>query len=64
MNERAYISKGVTTRSNFFDETVQQAWGVEEQLTQGSTTTGNRALGSHEGAVFRDAATQCDIVRT
>ena len=64
MNQREYISKGVTTRSNFFDGTVQEQGDLEidEQITQGSVTARDQALGPHERDV--DAAAQCDIGRT
>jgi hypothetical protein len=61
MNERIYISKCGTTRSNFFDGTVQLGQSFEGQLVQESGTTSNRLLGSDERA--RDAAAQCDIGR-
>jgi hypothetical protein len=62
MNERAYISKGVTTRSNFFDGTVQLGQSFEGQLVQDSRTTSNRSPRSDERV--RDAAAQCDIGKT
>jgi hypothetical protein len=62
MNERIYIDKSVTTRSNFLDGTAQLGRSFEGQLVQGSRTTSNRSPGSDE--TVRDAAAQCDIGRT
>jgi hypothetical protein len=61
-NQRIYIDKGVTTKSNFFDGIVQLGGSFEGQLVQDSRTTSNRSPRSDERA--RDAATQCDIGKT
>jgi hypothetical protein len=64
MNKGKFVSKGVTTRSNFFDGTVQEQrdFHIDGQPTQDSVTASDQALGSH--GRYIDAAAQCDIART